>query len=102
VAGAFIKNDLASLFDPRVFAENDGDATFNGTVVMGIFDDEDKEVQLSDGVGEIVPMPTFTGRESDFSGVADGDSMVIRNEMFKVKNWKRDGAGMIEIFLERT
>ena len=99
--GAFIKDDLQKLFASSEFGEADGSATFKGQVVAGIFDDEDVEVQMGEGVGEIIQQPIFSGAMSDFIGIADGDLMMIRGEAFKVKNWKSDGAGFVEIYLAR-
>ncbi len=100
--GSFIQNDLPLLFASSDFGEADGSATWKGVSVSGIFDDDDVEVQMGEGVGEIIPQPTFIGNTADFPGIADGDLMVIRGETFKVKNWKSERDGVIEIFLERT
>lgn len=96
---AFIANDVAHVTDDSVFGES---ATWRGVAVVGIFDDEDIEVQLGEGVGQIVPNAMFTGQTADFPGIADGDAMVIRGVNYRVKNWMRDGTGQIEIFLERV
>lgn len=100
--GAFLQDDLPFLFASSDFGEADGTGspTWKGTAVSGIFDDDDVEVQMGEGVAEIVPQPMFSGSASDFVGIADGDAMVIRGETFTVKNWKIE-AGVIEIFLSR-
>lgn len=98
--GSFLKDDLAVMFASSEFGE--ADATYQGNVVMGIFDDEDVEIQMGEGVSEIVPQPVFTGRVDDFAGIARGHTMVVRGETFRIKNWKVDGVEMIEVFLERT
>ena len=67
--------------------------TWAGSTVTVIFDDEDVEVQLGEGVAQIQNQPTMIGQTSDFSGIADGDAVVARGVTFKVKNWKRDGQG---------
>lgn len=100
MVGSFIQDDLPFLFASSDFGEADGTVTWNGTPVAGIFDDDDVEVQMGEGVGEIVAQPTFTGMTSDFSGIADGDVMVIRGETFTVKNWRREG-DEITIYLAR-
>lgn len=102
MAGSFLQDDLLLLFASSDFGEADGAATWKGFSVAGIFDDDDVEIQMGEGVAEIIPQPTFTGKTSDFSGIADGDAMVIRGETFKVKNWKSERDGVIEIFLERV
>jgi len=98
--GQFITDDLSVLFASSEFGE--ATATYEGSSVMGIFDDEDVEAQMGEGVAEIIPQPMFTGRTSDFSGIARDQTMVIQSETFRIKNWKQDGTGMIEVFLERT
>lgn len=98
--GQFLTDDLSVLFASSEFGE--ATATYQGNAVIGIFDDEDVEVQMGEGVAEIVPQPTFTGRSADFSGIARQQTMVIRSETFRIKNWKVDGTGVIEVFLERT
>lgn len=95
---AFIANDVAHVTGSDVFGES---VTWAGSTVTVIFDDEDVEVQLGDGVAQIQNQPTMIGQTSDFSGIADGDTVVARGVTFKVKNWKRDGQGQIEVFLER-
>lgn len=97
---SFITSDITHMTDSSIFGESD--ATWKTISVAGIFDDEDVEVQMGEGVGQIVPQPMFTGLTSDFPGIADGDAMVIGGQNFKVKNWKQDGTGQIEIFLERV
>ena len=96
---SFIANDVAHVTDSSVFGES---ATWRGNDVVGVFDDEDVEAQLGEGPVQIIPQPMFTGQTADFPGIADGDAMVIGGESFEVRNWKQDGTGQIEIFLERT
>lgn len=98
--GQFITGDIDALFVSLEFGE--ATATYQGSPVVGIFDDEDIEAQMGEGVTEIIHQPTFTGKSADFSGISDGHTMVIIGETFRVKNWKDDGTGVIEVFLERT
>lgn len=98
MVASFIANDVAHVTDSSVFGES---ATWKGATVVGIFDDEDIEIQMGEGVAQIVPQAMFTGKTSDFPGIADGDAMVIRGVTFEVVNWKRDGTGQIELFLKR-
>jgi hypothetical protein len=98
---SFINDDLGLFFDGKDFGETET-VLWNGVVVENvIFDDEDVEVSMGEGVGEIVPQPTLTGRTDDFTGIRTDDPVTIRGESFTVKNWKNDGTGMIEIFLTR-
>ena len=95
---AFIANDVAHVTGSDVFGET---VTWDGNTVTVIFDDEDIEVQLGEGVAQIQNQVTMTGQTSDFPGIADGNVVVARGVTYHVKNWKRDGTGEIEIFLER-
>jgi len=97
--GSFLTDDLPVLFASTEFGE--ATATYEGSSVMGIFDDEDVEVEMGEGIGEIIAQPMFTGRTSDFSGIARDQSMTVQGETFTIKNWKVDGTGMIEIYLRR-
>lgn len=100
--GSFISNDLNTLFASSEFGEANGSVTWKGDAIeYGIFDDDDVEIQIGEGVTEISPRAMFTGRASDFAGIADGDPMVIGGVNFKVKFWKNDGTGVIEIYLEK-
>lgn len=102
MAASFLTSDLDTLFASSDFGEADGSITWNGVIITsGHFDDEDVEVQMGEGIAEIVNQPLYTGPSSQFPGIADNDTMIIRGETFKVKNWKDDATGVIEIFLER-
>ena len=99
--GSFLEDDLTSLFASPDFGEADGTVTWAGvTISGGIFDDEDIELQLGEGVTEIAHQARFTGPSAEFVGIRDNDPMTIRGRQFRVKNWKDDGTGVIEIFLE--
>jgi len=100
MTGQFITDDLSVLFASSEFGE--ANATYQGSPVMGIFDDEDVEVQMGEGVAEIISQPMFTGRSVDFSDIARGQAIAAGGETFRIKNWKADGTGVIEIYLERT
>jgi len=100
--GAFLSNDMTTFFNADEFGEAPDSVTWKGTpVTHGIFDDEDVEFAMGEGVTQIDRQASFTGRSADFDGIADGDAMVIRGVNYLVKNWKDDGTGEIEIFLER-
>lgn len=95
---SFIANDVAHVTDSSVFGES---VTWKGNAVTAIFDDEDIEVTLGEGVAQIIPHAMLTGQTSDFPGIATGDVVVARGVTYHVKNWKRDGTGEIEVFLEK-
>lgn len=97
--GSFIQNDLNVMLVSSDFGETG--ATYNSAPVAGIFDDDDIEATLGEGVSQIIAQPTFTGKTTDFPSIADGDTLVIRGETFKVKNWKREDV-IITLYLERT
>ena len=97
----FLKKDLDVILSPEVFGEDD--VKWKGKAIDDIiFDDEDVEVQMGEGVAEIIQQPMLTGKTHDFIGIADDDKVTVNDEKFTIKNWKKDGTGVIEIFLERT
>ena len=103
----FLKDDLDIILSKDVFGNDDG-VTWNGVEVEdAIFDDESFEVQLGEGVPEIIEQPMITGKADDFIGIDTYDPISILKdgevtpETFIVKNWKVDGTGVIEIFLTR-
>lgn len=100
MAGSFLDDDIPSFFASSDFGE--ANAVYGGNTVKGIFDDEDVEVQMGEGVAEIIPQPMFTATASDFSSIAREQTLEVAGETFLIKNWKRDGTGLIEIFLKRT
>ena len=96
-----LDTDLGTILASSDFGEASGTVTWRGLpIAVGVFDDEDVEVELGEGVREIVHQAKFPGRSADFPGISDGDQMVIRARTFTVKHWSDDGTGMIEIFLE--
>jgi len=97
---SFIENDITHMLASSDFGEASGSVTWKGNAVDAIFDDEDVELTLGEGVGQIIPQPMLTGKTADFPSIADGDAVVADGRNFVVKNWKRDGTGEIEIFLE--
>lgn len=76
-------------------------AIYNGaTIVFGIFDDEDVEVQGPDGPAVIMPQITFGCAISDIPDVSDGDTLEIAGRSYVVRSWKRDGEAYVDLFLE--
>lgn len=102
MAGSFITRDLTALFSPSDFGEDSGAASYKGNPVSGIFDDDDVEVTMGEGPTMIQHRTTFTGKSADFAGIADADAMVIRGVAYLVRHWMDDGAGVIEVHLERN
>lgn len=103
MAMSCLDTDLTSIFAASDFGEAVGSVTWRGVAINGcIFDDEDVQVELGEGVGEIVHQSSITAPASSFPGIADGDLMTVRGDAFTVKFWKDDGTGVIEIFMERV
>ncbi len=101
--GSFLTSDLVTLFASSEFGEAKDSVTLAGVVIPdGIFDDEDIDVTMGEGAAQIVPQPIFTCATAHVLGIADGQIMVIRGASFKVQNWKNDGTGLTEIYLERV
>lgn len=97
-----LETDLGAVFASSDFGEAGGTVTWKGLPISGvIFDDEDLEIQLGEGIAEIGHRAILTGPSASFAGIADEDPVVVRGNAFKVKNWIDDGTGVIEIHLER-
>lgn len=102
MAGAFLTNDLNAIFAASDFGVASNAVTHRGGAVpTGIFEEDDTEVVMGEGVSQIVRVPMFTGREEDFPVIADGDAFTVSGESFVVKNWERE-SGIITIMLERV
>ena len=97
----FLINDLDVILDRKVFGHVA--VAWKGAAIEDvIFDDEDVEVTMGEGHGEIVQQPTLTGKTKDFIGILFKDAVTVGTENFRIKNWKKDGTGVIEIYLERV
>lgn len=98
----FLEDDMDVVFSSKDFGV-EGGCTWNGVVIADvIFDDMDVEVVIGEGVAEIVKQPMLTGKTSDFPSIRMDDTILVGTETFTVKNFVRDGTGMIEIYLNRT
>lgn len=95
-----LATDATALFSSNEFGE-DAVVRWRGFIVPGaIFDDEDIQVELGEGVGEIVHQSVLTAPSAYFVGIAEGDEIEVRGEQYLAKYWKDDGTGIIEVFLE--
>ena len=91
----FLTDDLDVILSDDVFGHKGG-VTWNGVSVPdAIFDDESIEVQMGEGVAEIIEQPIITGKTKDFTGIDTDDPILVNGETFAVKNWKVDGTGVI-------
>lgn len=106
----FIINDMDTMFSDDVFGEtklsvtwfnldDQGNTVSTHSVPYCIFDDEDVQAEMGEGVAEIVSQPTITGKENDFSTIKEDDKVTVRGQDYFVKNTEKDGTGMIEIYL---
>ena len=95
---SFIANDVAHVTNSSIFGEG---VTWKGNTVVAIFEDEDIEVTTGEGTAQIVPNAMLTGQTSDFPNIARNEVVVARSATYHVKNWKQDGTGEIEVFLEK-
>jgi hypothetical protein len=102
MAGAFLTSDMKTILSPNDFGEENGIVWAGVTVTNVIFDDEDIEVETGEGVAEIMRQPIIIGASADFPNIAMGDSITIGAQTMTVRNWKDDGTGQIEIFLDRS
>jgi len=97
----FLTDDLDTVLSEKDFGHTGGVRWKDVLIKDVIFDDESIEAVMGEGVAEIIPQPMITGKTSDFIGIKVEDEFTINDEKFIVKNWKPDGTGIIEIFLER-
>lgn len=98
MAGSFIQRDLAAIFSQRAFAET---VVLDGvTVHEAIFDDGDIDVINGEGVAQIVPRPMVQLPTSYTDTMVDGSVVIARGKTYRVANWKHDGTGVTEIYLE--
>lgn len=102
MAASFLQDDIDTILDVKTFGVTGGCVWKGVSIENVIFDDEDIEITMGEGVAEIIPQPMLTAKTSDFDGIAEGDAVQVSGETFKIRNWKKDGTGVIEIFLERT
>lgn len=88
--------DLANFFDTD---EHGTAATYSGSTVNGIFDNEFFE---ADGgtVGVESAQPLFTCQTDDVSGIAHGDSITISGTAYTVRGVQPDGTGVTQLILE--
>lgn len=98
-----LTDDLTAVFAASDFGEACGTVTFRGDPVSGaIFDDEDVEIQTGEGVAEIAHQAMLTAPSSQFPDIAEDDPVTIRGKSFRVKFWKDDGTGVIEVYLVKS
>ena len=98
MAGRFIERDVAAIFRQTAFAET---ITLNGSIITeAIFDNADREVAQGEGVTNIVPIPMVQVPTRTAEDIFDGAIAVIRSRQYRVVNWKHDGTGVTEIYLE--
>jgi len=102
MAADFLQTDMNIILSADIFGVTDGCVWAGVQVDDVIFDDEDVEVVMGEGVAEIIQQPMLTGKTVDFDGIAEDDSVLVGGETFTIKNWKKDGTGMIEIYLLRA
>jgi hypothetical protein len=97
-----LETDLDTVFSARHFGEDD-DVKYQGVgqTIPGIFDNEDIEEQLGEGGVVLVPQAMFTCALSKVPDLKKDDYLTIRGRKWTIMFWKRDGAGVVEIFLEK-
>lgn len=103
MAGSFITGDIPALLSSSDFGEDDG-AVRNGDTgnpIPGIFDDEDVEQTLGEGMTVIAPQACFTCASSQVPDLVKGDIFTIRGDDYTVEFWKDDKTGMVDIFFEK-
>ena len=97
--GQFLTSDLTKILKVKELAST---AVYDGALVVGIFNVEDIEAQMSDGTIRILPQCVFTGRSEDFTNIAEGEVVVIDGLSYTIRSWLDDGTGMIDIHMEKV
>lgn len=102
MAGKFIEDDLDTIFSERDFGHKGG-VIWNGVTIKGaIFDDQDVEVQMGEGMVQIIAQPMVTGPSSAFDGIRHEDTISVGDQSFTVKSTNDNGTGVIEIYMEKV
>lgn len=97
--GQFLISDLTKILKVEELAST---AVYDGALVVGVFDIEDVEAQMSDGTIRILPQCVFTGRSEDFPSITEGETVVIDGLSYTIRSWLDDGTGMIDIHMEKV
>jgi hypothetical protein len=96
--GNFLTTDLDKILKVEELASM---ALYDSTLVLGVFDNEDIEVQMGDGTIRIINQCLFTAKSEDFPDIAEGEVIVISDVSYAIQSWSDDGTGMIEIQMEK-
>ena len=100
-----LESDLGTLFASSDFGEADGTifrASDPTTGIAGIFDDEDIEVQNGEGNTVIAHQATLACASSKVPDLVEGEIFTIRGQEMKLKVWKNDGTGVVELFFQNS
>ena len=98
--GAFITNDLDTMFASSEFGEATGDLLYQGNPIPGIFDNEEVEAQNGEGEIILIKHPTITVKTSDVTGIQKDDAVVVNGTSYTVSYWMDDGTGVTTVNLE--
>jgi hypothetical protein len=90
-------DDLAIFFGVDDFGVA---ASYEGSTVNGIFDNDFIEVQTGAGVGVALQQPRFSCRSADVLGIVEGDIITISGNNYTVRIVQADGTGTTELILE--
>ena len=89
--------DRAIFFDVDDFGVA---ATFSGSTVNGIFDNDFIEVETGAGVGIALQQPRFLCRTADISAAVEGDTITISGTAYTIRIVQDDGTGITTLVLE--
>jgi len=99
-----IASDIAAILNLDEFALASTYSRLSGGdafSINGIFDNETVPVDAGGFVSVHEDQPRFTCRTSDLGAVAEGDSITISGNLYKVRAWVHDGTGVTVLQLER-
>jgi hypothetical protein len=77
-------------------------ATYNGGIILGIFDNDFIEADAGGGVTFALQQPRFHCRTADVSSAAEGDALVVGGVNYTIRVVQDDGTGMTMLVLERN
>jgi len=76
-------------------------ATYNGSTVRGIFDNEYRPAEFGGEVGVAGTDPAFTCRTSEINAAVEGETITISGVNYTIRDIMPDGTGVTELVLEK-
>lgn len=93
-----IADDLDAILNVEEFAVS---ATYQGSTIRGIFDNETVPVDTGGYVQVHQEQPRFTCRTQDLTSLAEDNTLVVSGVTYDIKAWVHDGTGVTVLQLEK-